>query len=75
MHPRISFTVALLLSSSVAFAAEDRPADPRVVEDCRVEGAANGMTGPSLEQFIRDCVKEFEEAHLSGTTRAPEVRK
>ncbi|MGF1643698.1 MAG: hypothetical protein ACFCUJ_08620 [Thiotrichales bacterium] len=75
MYPRIVFTCALLLAAASAFATETKPSDPRVAQDCRVEGESNGLSGPDLEQFIRDCIKEFENARLSGTTQLPGAPK
>ncbi len=44
--------------------------DPQVVRDCRTEGQAMGMAGAQLDQYVRECVLDFYDTHVT-VTRLP----
>ncbi|MCB1722081.1 MAG: hypothetical protein H6959_08550 [Chromatiaceae bacterium] len=73
LHPRLRTRLhngLLFLSAVVGVAggaathADAKSAEEQLRADCRSEGEAVGLQGSDLEQFIRDCIAEFNKATL-----------
>ncbi len=67
--PVIAPLLSILLLTPPVLAARRAlvQVDPQVVQDCRVEGQALGMAGAALEGYVRECVRDFYDTHVTVT--------
>ena len=58
------------LAASAPLLAKDS-ADRQLVEDCRLEGKAAGMTGSALDTYVKECIEDFAETEINTNIELP----
>lgn len=52
--------------------APDQPAvqnQTRMEQNCRAEGEGEGLSGPALDEFVADCIRELQNLKYPNKVR------
>ena len=60
--------------TATQLAAENNAHATELASDCKSEGAAVGITGDDLQEYIEECILDFEETTMHTNIKPPETK-